>query len=93
MGIGRMDEHNEYVKEVTPPGKFHMIDLSEGWAPLCSILGAPIPNEAFPRANDADAIKGLASQIFIEAGSRWAGIFAVVGVGYGAWWLWSSGIF
>jgi hypothetical protein len=86
-----MDEHNEYVREVTPPEKFHMMELSEGWAPLCKILGTSIPDEPFPRANDAEAVEGLASQILLEAGSRWAGISAVVGfVGYGAWRLWQS---
>jgi hypothetical protein len=88
-----MEEHNEYVKEVTPSERFHMMDLSEGWAPLCKILGTRIPDEPFPRANDAEAVEGLAGQIFVEAGSRWSGIFAVTGaVGYGTWWLWKSGI-
>lgn len=86
-----MDEHNEYVREVTPPEKFHTMELSEGWAPLCKILGTSIPDEPFPRANDAEAVEGLAGQILLEAGSRWAGISAVVGVvGYGAWRLWQS---
>ncbi|KAE9372773.1 hypothetical protein N431DRAFT_339932 [Stipitochalara longipes BDJ] len=87
----RMDEHNEYVREVTPNEKFHMMELSEGWAPLCKILGISIPDETFPRANDAEAVEGLAGQILLEAGTRWAGIFSVVGVvGYGAWWVLKS---
>jgi hypothetical protein len=91
--IERMEEHNDYVKEVTPPVKFHMMELREGWAPLCKILGVPIPDEPFPRANDANAVEGLAGRIFLEAGSRWAGIFAVTGaLGYGALRLWRSGI-
>ncbi|PGH36047.1 hypothetical protein GX50_01059 [[Emmonsia] crescens] len=72
----RMDEHNEYVKELTPPSKFYMVELNEGWASLCRILKTPIPDELFPRANDAEAVEGLAGQILVEAGSRWAGIFA-----------------
>jgi hypothetical protein len=71
--------------------KFHMMDLNERWAPLCSVLGTPIPDEPFPRANDAEAIEGLAGQIFAEAGSRWAGIFPVIGVlGYGIWCQWRA---
>jgi Sulfotransferase domain len=42
-----MDEHNQYVRGVTPPEKFHMMELSEGWAPLCKILGTSIPDEPF----------------------------------------------
>ena len=87
----RMDEHNEHVKKVTPPEKFHMMELSEGWEPLCKTLNLPVPDEPFPRANDAEAVEGLEGQILKEAGSRWAVIFAVAGgVGYGAWWLWKT---
>jgi len=83
-----MEEHNEYVKEVTPLDKFHMMDLSEGWDPLYKLLGTRIPDEPFPRANDGDAIEGLAGQILMEAGWRWAGIVALVGIsGYVARWL------
>ncbi|KAF4997389.1 hypothetical protein FDECE_12097 [Fusarium decemcellulare] len=67
MTADRMDEHNAYVEEVTPPAKLHMMDLSEGWAPLCKALDKPIPNDPFPRANDAEAVEGVAGQIFIEA--------------------------
>ncbi|KAF2256708.1 hypothetical protein BU26DRAFT_473168 [Trematosphaeria pertusa] len=88
MNPRRMEEHNEYVKAVTPPEKFHMMELKEGWAPLCKILGTPVPDEPFPRLNDADAVKGTVSQIFIQAGTIWASILAVAGaLGYGAWWL------
>lgn len=88
-----MDEHNEYVRQVTPPAQFHMMELSEGWNPLCKMLNVPIPDTPFPRANDAEAVEGLNKDILKEAGSRWAGIFAVAGsLGYGALWLWRSGL-
>ena len=89
-----MDEHNAHVKSVTPASKFHSMEISEGWAPLCKILDVPIPDEPFPRANDAEAVDGLALQVFKEAGLIWGGIFAVTGVvGYGALWAWKRGIF
>jgi len=75
-----MDEHNEYVKKVTPPHKFHMMELSDGWQPLCKILNMKIPNEPFPRANDAEAVEGLAGQIFWGAAWRWIGIFSICGM-------------
>jgi hypothetical protein len=91
--IERMEEHNDYAKKVTAPAKFHMMELREGWAPLCRVLRTPIPNEPFPRANKAKDVEGLAGQIFLEAGSRWAGILAVTGaLGYGALKLWRSEI-
>lgn len=89
----RMDEHNEYVKNVTPPEKFHMMELKEGWEPLCRILNLPVPDEPFPRVNDADAVEGVNKKIMREAGSRWALILAATGIlGYGSLWLWRSGI-
>jgi hypothetical protein len=87
-----MDEHNQYAKDVTPPTSFYMVELGDGWAPLCKILGKPIPDTPFPRANDTEALKGLTSQIFMEAGSRWAGIISVIGAcAGGVWWLCKSG--
>lgn len=88
-----MDEHNDYVKQVTPLGRFHMMQLSDGWAPLCNILDLPIPDEPFPRANDAEAVEGVNKEILKEAGSRWAAILAATGaLGYGALWMFKSGI-
>jgi hypothetical protein len=74
-----MDEHNAHVKQVTPKEKFHMMDLSQGWKPLCDVLGTPVPDEPFPRANDAEAIEKLASGIMLEAGWRWVAIGVVIG--------------
>jgi Sulfotransferase domain len=78
--IGRLDEHNEYVNNVTPPDKIYMMELSEGWTVLCKILGKSIPDEPFPGGNDAEAVEGPAGQIMLEAGFGWVAISGVVGV-------------
>lgn len=86
-----MREHNEYVKEVTPPAQFYLMELSEGWVPLCKFLGTRIPDEPFPRVNDAKAVEGLEIQILKEAAWRWAVVFAVAGaILYSLWWLYVS---
>lgn len=64
-------KHNKWVQEVTPPDKFHMTELKDGWRPLCDILNIPVPIEPFPRVNDSDAIKGLEVQIFKQAAVTW----------------------
>jgi hypothetical protein len=69
--LARLDEHNEYVRQVTPTSKFNMVELGQGWAPLCRILDLPVPAKPFPQANDADAVKGLELKIFREAAGRW----------------------
>jgi hypothetical protein len=48
------DRHNEEVKRAVPPDRLLVYEVGEGWAPLCSFLGVPVPeDEPFPRLNDA----------------------------------------
>ena len=84
-----MEQHNNYVQSVTPSARFHMVELSEGWEPLCNILKKPVPNMPFPRANDAEAVESVAKGIMKEAALRWLLIFVTAGaVGRGLlWWL------
>lgn len=49
--------HNEYVKRVTPPERLLLFKPEQGWKPLCSFLGKPVPDCPFPRVNDAEALK------------------------------------
>lgn len=78
--------HNEWVRSHTPPEKFHMVELKDGWAPLCRILDKPVPEEPFPRANDADAVAVLSKRILMRALLVWCGIFTGTAlVGYGGW--------
>jgi len=72
--------HNEWVKNHTPPGKFHMIELKDGWVPLCQILRRPVPDCPFPRANDADAVAELSKRIFFRTLMVWFVIFAGLGL-------------
>ena len=36
--------HNEMVKRVTPKDRLLVFKLEEGWKPLCSFLGKPVPD-------------------------------------------------
>jgi hypothetical protein len=67
------------------------IELKDGWAPLCRILNKPIPDEPFPRANDADAVAELSRRIIRKTLMVWCGILSGTGlVGYLGWRLWSN---
>ncbi|KAL2024232.1 hypothetical protein VTK56DRAFT_9388 [Thermocarpiscus australiensis] len=84
-----LEEHNNWVRDHTPPEKFHMVELKDGWEPLCRILNKPVPTEPFPRANDADAVNELSKKIFLKALMTWAGILSSTAIaGYGGWWVW-----
>lgn len=86
-----LEHHNNWVRDNTPPDKFHVVELKDGWEPLCRILDKPIPNEPFPRANDADAVRELSKKIFMRALITWGGILAGTSVlGCGAWWAWKT---
>jgi hypothetical protein len=37
--------------------------LEDGWEPLCKFLGKPVPDEPFPRTNDAAGFKGHVDEL------------------------------
>lgn len=44
--------HNQAVQAAIPAGRLLVYQVADGWEPLCAFLGAPVPDEAFPRTND-----------------------------------------
>jgi hypothetical protein len=47
------NRHIEEVKRVVPKDRLLVYEVSEGWGPLCSFLGVPVPeNQPFPHLND-----------------------------------------
>lgn len=44
--------HNEAVKATIPAERLLVFEAKQGWGPLCEFLGAPVPDEEFPRTND-----------------------------------------
>ncbi len=46
--------HNENVQRRVPRDRLLVFQVREGWAPLCTFLGMPIPDgKPFPHLNDA----------------------------------------
>lgn len=45
-------KHREDVLATVSPDRLLVYDVSEGWEPLCSHLGVPVPDVEFPRLND-----------------------------------------
>lgn len=90
MGMWRLEQHNAYVKTVTPREKFVMMELKEGWGPLGEALGKEVPDEEFPRANDAEAVERLEGRILVEAAKVWGVISAGVSVAVYAVLAWRS---
>lgn len=44
--------HNDAVKAAIPSDRLLSFEVKEGWGPLCSFLGVPVPDGPFPRTND-----------------------------------------
>lgn len=84
---GGLKYHEDYVRRVVPPERLFFFDVKEGWEPLCKILNCPVPDEPFPRANDANAMEEAFKKLLGMALLRWLQIFAVSGValGMGVW--------
>ena len=44
--------HIEKVKKLCPPKQLLLFNAADGWEPLCTFLGVPIPDEPYPRLCD-----------------------------------------
>jgi len=61
---GRMDDrdyviglylaHNQKVRDTVPADKLLVYEASQGWEPLCSFLGCPVPAQPYPRVNSTE---------------------------------------
>jgi len=76
-----IEVHNEMVKRVVPPERLLVMDLIEGWQPLCKFLGRPLPREPFPRLNDSEEAEKVAKGIFARCLLVWVGIIGATAVG------------
>jgi hypothetical protein len=52
--VAAFERHNEEVRRRVPRGRLLAWRASDGWEPLCRALGAPVPDEPFPRANTSE---------------------------------------
>jgi hypothetical protein len=49
--IAAFESHNAHVRATVPPERLLQWHASQGWEPLCTALGVPVPDEPFPRVN------------------------------------------
>ena len=52
--IAAFERHNAAVRAAIPPERLLVYEVSQGWAPLCAFLGAPVPDAPYPRTNSRD---------------------------------------
>jgi hypothetical protein len=51
------ERRNQDVIDSLAPERLLVFSPKEGWAPLCSFLGVPVPEEPFPRVNSRDELE------------------------------------
>ena len=59
-----LDVYHEHVKNVeqwVPAESLLKYRVTEGWQPLCSFLGVPVPDQPFPRSNDRQSFQSRVS--------------------------------
>ena len=57
--------HNQAVRDAVPAARLIEWQPADGWGPICSGLGMPVPEPPFPHVNTTDefrAMAGLASE-------------------------------
>jgi hypothetical protein len=47
-------EHYKEMCAIVPPENLLEYDVSQGWEPLCHLLGQHVPHEQFPQGNDSN---------------------------------------
>ena len=45
------------VRQEVDAGKLLEYEVSQGWGPICGLLGVPVPDEPFPRVNTRGAFR------------------------------------
>jgi hypothetical protein len=63
-------EHNAEVQRFVPRDRLLVFDVKDGWDPLCSFLGVPVPDAPFPHANDTESFKQMMASGAATSGVR-----------------------
>jgi hypothetical protein len=52
--IAAFERHNAEVVAMIPPERLLVFEAAQGWEPLCTFLGVPVPDQPFPRTNSRE---------------------------------------
>jgi hypothetical protein len=62
-------EHIADVRRTVPAERLLVFEVAQGWEPLCTFLGRPVPAEPFPRLNDTAEFRARAAARRVTATS------------------------
>jgi hypothetical protein len=52
--VAAFERHNDEVRRAISPERLLVLDVKQGWKPLCDFLGVPEPATPFPRTNSRE---------------------------------------
>lgn len=58
--VAAYERHNAEVRAAVAPGRLVEWSPGDGWGPLCTALGVPVPDEPFPHLNTTEEFKSHA---------------------------------
>ncbi|WP_034483352.1 sulfotransferase family protein [Actinomadura oligospora] len=61
-------EHNARVRRAIAPDRLLVLDVRQGWGPLCEFLDAPVPDTPFPHHNTRADFIAMIEEIPSDAG-------------------------
>jgi hypothetical protein len=64
--VQRFEQHVASVKAAIAPERLLVFEARQGWEPLCAFLDCPVPDEPFPRVNDAPETKAIIEAIMSD---------------------------
>lgn len=74
--------YNREIINLVPKQRLLVMDIKDGWKPLCKFPGQPVPDEPFPRVNEAEAVAKLGRGLMIKFLLIWVGIIGAASVSF-----------
>ena len=68
------------IRGLVPKERLLEWSAEDGWEPLCKFLGKEVPNEPFPRINDAAGFAVRVEQWFTVVGKEVKGTLSILGI-------------
>jgi hypothetical protein len=57
--LEQFQRHNDEVVRTLPKERLLVFDVREGWGPLCTFLGVPVPDTPFPSTNSREEMMAM----------------------------------
>ncbi|KAK8034877.1 hypothetical protein PG993_009872 [Apiospora rasikravindrae] len=75
---GTKQKHEDHIRQVVPPEKLFWYNVSEGWEPLCKILGVPVPDQPFPHNNNKSDARKVYREHIVAGLLSWVFMLAII---------------